>query len=346
MRAQALLTCLLLLLLSGCGATGETTGTASRTEAKDVTFFAMDTVMSVRAFGADDALLSGAEPLVTELEAELSATREGSAVYTLNRTGSVTLSEEGAYLLDRALALCRETGGALDVSVYPVVRAWGFTTADGNYRVPDAAELSALLERVDYTRVTLEGNSASLPEGMELDLGAVAKGYAGDRIAAYLKDAGVESALLDLGGNVQTVGKKPDGSDWRIAVQNPDGEGVLGVLAVSDQAVITSGGYERYFIDDAGTLRWHIMDPRSGYPARNGLISVTVVGDEGLYCDALSTALFVMGTEDAVAFWRGHRDFDMILVTEDGTLLLTPGLATRFAPSEGLAYETAVIGDA
>ena len=326
----------LLLILSGCGA-------AAKPELRSTEFFAMDTVMSVRAYTADDAVLSGVQALVDGLENELSATKEGSAVYTLNHEGRAALTDDAGRLLARALALCGETGGALDVSVYPFVRAWGFTSADGSYRVPDADELAALLQRVDHTRVVCEDGTAYLPEGMEIDLGAVAKGYAGDRIAAYLRENGVESALLDLGGNVQTVGTKPDGADWRIAVQDPNGDGRLGVLAISDMAVITSGGYERYFIDEAGTLWWHIMDPRSGYPARNGLISVTVVGAEGLNCDALSTALFVMGTEDAVAFWRAHRDFEMLLVTEDGELLLTSALAERFSPSEELPYTLAVI---
>lgn len=329
----------LLLILSGCGA-------ASQPELCSTEFFAMDTVMSVRAYTTDDAVLSGVPSLVDTLENELSTTKEVSAVYALNHNGHAAMTDDAALLLSRALALCGETGGALDISVYPVVRAWGFTSADGSYRVPSADELAALLQSVDYTRVTLKDGTAYLPEGMEIDLGAVAKGYAGDKVAAYLRERGVTSALLDLGGNVQTVGKKPDGSDWRVAVQDPNGDGLLGVLTVSDQAVITSGGYERYFIDEAGTLWWHIMDPRSGYPARNGLVSVTVVGDQGLYCDALSTALFVMGTEDAVAFWRAHRDFEMLLVTEDGKLLLTGALAERFSPAEGLAYPIEVIDDA
>ena len=329
----------LLLILSGCGA-------ASAPEMRSTEFFAMDTVMSVRAYASDDAVLSELPALVGALENELSVTKEGSAVYTLNHDGHAEMTDDTAFLLSRALELCDETDGALDISVYPVVRAWGFTSADGSYRVPDADELAALLQTVDHTRVVCEDGTAYLPEGMEIDLGAVAKGYAGDKVAAYLRERGVTSALLDLGGNIQTVGTKPDGADWRVAVQDPNGDRLLGVLAVSDQAVITSGGYERYFTDEEGTLWWHIMDPRSGYPAQNGLISVTVVGDEGLYCDALSTALFVMGTGDAVAFWRTHRDFDMLLVTEDGELLLTSALAERFSPSEELPYALEVIDDA
>jgi len=324
----------LCLLLAGCGA-----------RENSAAFYAMSTYMTIRAWDADDALLRRAEETVAELEQRLSVTREDSELAVLNRTGTVRLSADGAALLRRALALCAATDGALDLSVYPVVRAWGFTTQD--YRVPDAAELDALLARVDYTRVTLEDDgTVTVPAGMELDLGAVAKGWAGDRLAQLLRDGGVTSAILSLGGNVQTVGARPDGDAWNVAVRDPSGEGMLGVVRAADEAVVTSGGYERYFVDDAGVVRWHIMDPATGYPARSGLVSVTVVGAEGVVCDALSTALFVMGAERAEDYWRAHRDFECLLVTEDGALLLTPGLAARFTPADGLSYEVRVIADA
>lgn len=355
--------CLLLLLLltTGCGAgtdaatesistpaetasTSPDSGAETAMEENSIDFFAMDTFMTIRAWGADDTLLERAGQLVSDLEATLSTTREDSAIYKLNRTGRAALPEDSAYLLDRALGLCAETGGALDISVYPVVWAWGFTTEDENYRVPASEELSALLERVDYTRVDLDGGTVSLPEGFEIDLGSVTKGYTGDQLAALLRKNGVNSALLDLGGNIQSVGAKPDGSDWRVGIQSPTGDGLLAVLSVADKAVVTSGGYERYFIDEEGNLWWHIMDPTSGYPARNGLISVTVISDEGLYCDALSTALFVMGQDEAAAFWRSHRDFDMILATEDDIMLITPDLTDRFTQSDD-AYTVKLLTD-
>jgi len=343
---------LLLTIGCGCSAAPSETAPAGSEGGKDgpreevhIEFFAMDTYMTVRAWGAEDALLQQVQELVLSLEASLSATREDSEVSALNRDGSAELSPRSAELLRRALLLCEETGGALDISIYPVVRAWGFTSADGAYRVPEASELRELLKRVDYRRIRLEGAVASLDPGMEIDLGAVTKGYTGDEICRMLREAGVSSALLDLGGNVQALGAKPDGSDWRIAIRDPAGEDILGILSVSDKAVITSGGYERFFIDEAGSLWWHILDPSTGTSARNGLISVTVVGEEGLTCDALSTGLFILGPEEAIAYWRSHRDFEMALVTDDGLLLLTPGLADCFTPSTGLAYALAVIED-
>ena len=131
-----------------------------------------------------------------------------------------------------------------------------------------------------------------------------------------------------------------------MAIQDPEGEGYLGYLSVSDQAVVTSGGYERYFQGEDGTIYWHILDPETGCPAQSGLISVTVVGSSGLFCDGMSTALFVLGEEEAVSLWRSLGEFELILVTEDGRLLLTQGLADRFQAEAGTGYELEVIKDA
>ena len=183
---------------------------------------------------------------------------------------------------------------------------------------------------MDWTRVSLEEDVLTLPAGMELDLGAVAKGFAADRAAESLRAAGVSSALLDLGGNIQAVGSRPDGSPWRVAVQDPDG-GWLGVLEVADQAVVTSGGYQRYFEED-GERYWHILDPATGRPARSGLTSATAVGPGGAVCDGLSTTLFVLGLEESVDLWRQRGDFEFLLLTEEGELYLSSGLADAFTP--------------
>lgn len=333
-------------LLAGCG--GAPTPPPESPSEQSVDFFAMDTYMSFRFYGGDPSLVGQAQSFVTGMEEELSAVREGSAVWQLNRAGSVRLSDTGADLLRQTLALCSETDGTLDISVYPIVKAWGFTDAqpaEGSARIPAQETLAALLERVDYRQISLEGNNVSLPDGMEIDLGSVAKGYAGDRLAQMLKEAGVESAVLALGGNIQTVGARPDGTAWRVGIQSPDKNGLLGVLSVCDRAVVTSGGYERFFTDDEGAVWWHIMDPATGYPARSGLISVTIIGENGLTCDALSTALFVMGPDRAADYWRQHRGFEMVLATEDGRLLLTPGAFDIFEAADGLPYRMEVIRD-
>lgn len=324
-RCFALL--LVFALLAGCAP-----AQSQAVPASEHTFFAMDTVMTLRLYaGGDEALLDAAEDRVKELEGLLSVTEENSEIFALNRDKTAELSPDTGSLLGAALAMCDRTAGALDISTYPVLRTWGFTT--GEYRVPDGETIAALLPLVDYTKIELDGTSASLSDGMEIDLGSVAKGYTGDALCALLRENGVTSALLDLGGNIQAVGARPDGSPWRIGVRSPDGEGNVGIVEVENQAVVTSGGYERYFEED-GVRYWHILDPKTGAPARSGLASVTVVGDSGVLCDALSTALFVMGLDGAVEHWRAHRDFEAVFVGEDGSVTITAGLEGRFTLSQ------------
>ena len=321
MRRLSLLCIVLLLLLTGCSASEP-----CRRE-----LMAMDTFMTLSVYAqspaAGEALLEEAAGEIRRLEGLLSVTDPGSEIYQVNHGGAVSLSEPVRELLEKALELCRETGGALDVTVYPAVRAWGFTT--GEYRVPEEAELSALVENVGYGRVSLDGDRLVLPEGVELDLGSVGKGWTGDRLTALFREAGVSSAIMELGGNVQALGTKPDGSPWRVAVQAPGG-GYAGVLEIADKAVVTSGGYQRYFEQDGETYI-HIIDPATGRPARTGLASVTIVADSGLQGDGLSTALFVMGREKAEAFWRRNPEFDFILLGEDGTAAITEGLEECFS---------------
>ncbi len=321
MRRLSLLCTVLLLLLTGCSASEP-----CRRE-----LMAMDTFMTLSVYAqspaAGEALLEEAAGEIRRLEGLLSVTDPGSEIYQVNHGGAVSLSEPVRELLEKALELCRETGGALDVTVYPAVRAWGFTT--GEYRVPEEAELSALVENVGYGRVSLDGDRLVLPEGVELDLGSVGKGWTGDRLTALFREAGVSSAIMELGGNVQALGTKPDGAPWRVAVQAPGG-GYAGVLEIADKAVVTSGGYQRYFEQDGETYI-HIIDPATGRPARTGLASVTIVADSGLQGDGLSTALFVMGREKAEEFWRRNPDFDFILLGEDGTAAITEGLEECFS---------------
>ena len=315
-------------LLTGCSG-------APAQEPETATFFAMDTAMDFTVYG-DAALLDEAETLIGSLEEQVSVTDEHSDIYAIDHTGSGSLSGNAAELMEQALELCRRTGGALDISVYPIVRAWGFTT--GSYQVPDEETIQSLLPLVDYTQIQYDAATGvvTLPEGMEIDLGSVAKGYGGQLAAQMLREHGVQSALLNLGGNVQTVGTKPDGSPWQIGIKDPQGEDAMMVLSVEDQAVVTSGGYERYFEQDGQTY-WHIMDPSTGHPADSGLLSVTIVGKQGIICDGLSTSLFVMGLEKAADLWAQSGDFEAVFVTASGEVYITEGLQDRFALTEQYA---------
>ena len=299
------------------------------------TFLAMDTTIDLTVYG-DAALLDQIQVQVTALEDQISVTKPGSEVYAINANGSGTLTGSAKEVMEGALNMCRRTGGALDLSIYPIVRAWGFTT--GSYQVPSEDEIQALLPLVDYTKIQYDpaGGSVSIPSDMEIDLGSVGKGYAAGQAAQLLRDSGVTSALLNFGGNVQTVGCKPDGSPWQIAIKDPQGGTPMMVLSIDDQAVVTSGGYERYFEQDGQTY-WHIMDPATGHPADSGLLSVTVVGHDGLVCDGLSTSLFVMGLEKAANLWANSSDFEAVFVTASGEVYITEGLQNCFALTEQYA---------
>ena len=302
---------LLFFTLCGCGAqrqTGE--------------WFAMDTVMTAAVYGSADAL-DAVEAETYRLDALLAAQKDDSEIAAVN-DGAEVVSEETAALLRRALEIAAETNGAYDPTVYPLMRAWGFT--DGNYRVPADAELDALLQTTGWTEVSVDGTTASLPGGFALDLGGIGKGYAAGRCKEILKAHGVTSALLSLGGNVSALGSKPDGTAWTVAIEDPDGGDYLGTVQIADQCVVTSGGYQRYFEQD-GVRYWHILDPETGKPARSGMKSVTIVSADDTLADALSTALFVMGPERAADFWRVHRaEFGAVWLTDDGRLFVTEGL--------------------
>lgn len=307
--------------------------------------FAMDTYMSLKAYGADaDTALGEAEQRILQLESLLSVNNENSDVYKVNHAygKAVSVSSDTLELINAAVEYGSKTSGALDITLYPILKLWGFTS--DTKQVANAQDIEKALCLVDYKQIFVDGESVILPENAEIDFGALAKGYTGDCVIDILKENNVKSAIINLGGNVQTLGNKPDGLKWRVAVQDPDNTSQhICVLEISDLAVITSGSYERYFVGEDGKRYWHILDAKDGYPADNGLVSVTVVGTSGLKCDALSTALFVMGTEKAIEYWRSDGGFQMILITDDGKIYYTGGLENAIEFSSGIEYEIAVI---
>ena len=309
----------------GCGfSDGRTLNTIS--------LYSMDTIMELQIVG-DEALLREGESRIRKYEKLLAVVDENSDIGKLNNSGEAVLSEDVAKLVGRSLSVCDRTDGALDITIYPVLKLWGFTT--GKYQVPDRAEIDNLLKNVDYRTVELDGNTCRIPEGVQIDLGSVAKGCIGQEIADFFREKGVESGLINLGGNVQCIGSKPNGEPWRVAIKSPfkdSASKIIGVLQADDVSVVTSGGYERYFEED-GVAYWHILDPTTGEPARNGLVSVTIVGKDGFLCDALSTALFVEGLDKAIEEYKSSDDFDAIFITDGGEIYITEGIADIFSVS-------------
>lgn len=298
-------------------------------------FFAMDTYMSMTIYGegAKEAFAQ-AKSEIDKLEKILSVTDDESEVFRINQSTEEEqiITEEVETLLSTAKQLHERTNGALDVTLYPVLKLWGFTTR--NYQVPKEEELEEARLKTGMERLILEGDRLCMESGTEIDFGALAKGYAGKKAAMQLKKAGITSAILNLGGNVQTVGLKPDGSKWKVALKDPEQtESYAGILTVDEKAIVTSGGYERYFEDDNGNKWGHILDPKTGYPAESGLLSVTIVGEDGTVCDALSTAFYVMGIEKAEEYWRKYGGFEAIFITTQNEIYLTEGLEQAFVPA-------------
>lgn len=353
-RILALLLALALALalaLTGCGGSGAEGDAAASsppagTAAEDVPsatqeIFAMDTYMTITCYGEQcDAAAEAAVEEIQRLDALLSTGNAESEVSQLNASGSATLSEDTAAIVAKALEIYNSTDGALDITIYPLMVAWGFTTE--NYTVPDEETISSLLANVDASRIEFdpETGACTLGEGQQIDLGAIAKGYTSSRLMEIFAEYDLVSGVVSLGGNVQCYGTKPDGTPWRCGIADPsdpeNSSKMLGVLELENKAAITSGGYERYFIDEeTGVTYHHILDPTTGSSARSGLVSATIVSEDGTLADCLSTSCFIMGLDKASQYWQEHSDeFDMVLMTDDGTVYITEPLEECFTSDD------------
>ncbi len=318
MKKSCFLAC---LLLAGCASSSPTV--SNEPEQLSTTFFAMDTYMTINLSTGNTSALKEIEAYVIALDDKWSNTKNDSEITKLNTKKSGRLSQDTLDLLTYAKDLSQKTNGDFDITVYPIVHEWGFTTSE--YNVPSKNVLASLLQHVDYTNVHIDGDQVTLSGDTEITLGSLAKGYVADEIVAILESHDISTAIIDLGGNVHAHGPKADGTDWMIGIRDPiENEGLCAAVAVADKAVVTSGGYERFFqVDDQ--RYWHIINPHTGYPVNNGILSTTIIADDGMYADALSTALFAMGVDRAIAFYQEHKDFDFILIT-DSTMYITEGL--------------------
>ena len=296
--------------------------------------FAMDTVMTLTAIGPEaEAAVEAAAEEIQRLDDMLSTGNESSLVSRVNTEGRGTAFEEMQELLQYSRQLYESTGGCFDITIYPVMQLWGFPT--GEYHVPEEAELESARELLGMEEVRFEDEKKEIvleKSGMAIDFGGIAKGYTSSRVIDIFREHGIKKGIISLGGNVQTLGTREDGKRWRIAVKDPeDTEQYIGIVEVSDEAVVTSGGYERYF-EENGQSYHHIIDPGTGFPADSGLSSVTIVSSDGTLADGLSTALFIMGFQKAEEYWKAYSaQFEMILVREDGTLAVTEGIEDRFS---------------
>lgn len=305
---------IIVLFATGCGS-----GAEQNKSEKEI--YAMDTIMTLTLYGdkADDTM-NEAVSLIHRYDSLFSVTEPDSDISHINTASgaAVTVSSETYELVQKCIEVSADTEGLFDISIYPLVKSWGFTTE--NQHVPSEKERETAMKKIDYTKIRLlENNQIQIEPDMQIDLGAAAKGYLSQKLMELFKERGVASAIVSLGGNVQTMGTKEDGSLFRVGITDPsDGASLYGTIQVKDKAVITSGIYQRYF-SEAGKTYHHIMDKRTGMPAENELASVTVITEDGGKADALATALYVMGEEKAKEYQKEHPELQLILIRKDGS---------------------------
>ncbi len=309
-------------------------GRAGDTAPVTKTGFYFDTAVSITLYGnADPALFAQCFSLCQRYEDMLSHTKEGSDIWNLNNAGGkpAAISEETAFLLETAVFYSALTDGAVDATVAPLSTLWNVTGDDP--AVPSAWQIGALLPHVDYRAITIQKNAETYTAMLKdpaaaVSLGFIAKGFIADRLKEYLRSQGITNAIINLGGNVLTIGTKPDGSPFTVGIQKPfasQGESIA-TLPLADASLVSSGIYERYFTAKDGTLYHHILDTKTGYPVSNNLLGVTILSPSSTAGDALSTACLVLGLEKGLALIESLENTHAIFITSDYALHCSKGL--------------------
>jgi len=319
---------LLMVFLSGCDQ-GET---VSRSD------FLLDTFVSITLYGeSDERLLDKPFERIAALNSSLTAFEAGSDLGLIKENAGikpVAVSEDTYRIIEKSLAYSQSSGGYFDVTIAPLVDLWGIHSPETK-EAPAPEAINVAKAKTDYTKIVLNPAEQSVyltDAGMAVNLGAIAKGYIADEVMVVLKEEGVEHAIVNLGGNVLVMGGKADNTDFGVGVEDPrnPGNGYLGVLSLKDGSVVTSGDYQRYFVDAAGKKYHHILDPFTGYPADSGLIQVTVVTDASLDADSLSTTLFLLGLDEGLKKVETLPDVEAIFITNENKIVVTSGLNDAF----------------
>lgn len=321
--------CLAMVLpLSGCG--------ESRMEQR--VFTSMNSSVTLTAYGKNaEAGLRAAEGVVNSMNNMVNPKLPTSTAYAINNAmgENVVIPAQVAKMLTTAATVYKQSGGALDLSIYPLVKRWGFE--DRKFYRPSDEEIYFEKLKLSFDQMTLTSfpstgaYAVSFPVGTEISFAAVAKGCASENAVDAMRQAGVTSGIISLGNNIQTLGKKPDGSLWNVGIPDPARPTTyLGVANVGETAVVTSAAYVCTFTASNGRSYHHILSPVTGYPVNNNLVSVSIICEDGTMADALSTAMYVLGESKALSYWRSHGGFEMILITGDDRVVCTKGLIDYF----------------
>ena len=337
-----------MLLFTGCGNITDADTSTTGNEPISISSIKLNTAVQITIYDSQDkALLDDCLALCDKYELVFGRTNEKSELYKLNHRKDTSdkdpntdrqttpypvsgtadtwhISEDLASLLSEGLDITRESDGAFDIAIAPLTSLWDFTAEDP--KVPDDAAIQKALPLCSSDGVTIDGQDITLPsDDIQFDVGAIAKGYIADRLKDFLVKKGVKSAIINLGGNVLCIGSKPDGTPFKIGIQKPfaDRNETEAVMDITGKSVVSSGIYERCF-KQGGKLYHHILNPKTGYPYDNSLISVTIISDQSVDGDALSTTCFALGLEDGLKFAE-KKGVQAVFITEDYKLHYTDG---------------------
>lgn len=320
------ITFVLVICLTSCGLFQEN---AAKKYTK--TDFLLDTVVSVTVYEKDQTgIIDECLDAVRYYEKLFSRTDPESELYALNQRGRMEVSDELLEVIKTALHYCELSGGRFDITMGEVSAMYGFSSPSP--AKPSEKRIVSAMSHTGWEKIQIDGSTVILtdPEAV-IDLGAIAKGYIADRLADMLRAAGVESAIIDLGGNILCVGSKPDGSDFKVGIQYPYGDSstVIATANISGLSVVTSGVYQRYFQEN-GQVYHHILDPDNGYPVDNGLLSVSIISAKSLDCDALSTSVFALGLEDGMELVNSLEGVWAVFVDKDFNVYYSDGFEAEF----------------
>lgn len=298
-------------------------------ETKEI--MAMDTYMSITCYGYEaKEAIDLAVYEIERLDALWSVGNPDSEVSKINTRTDLSLSEDSIEVIEKSKYIYDTTDGAFNITIRPLMELWGFES--GELNVPLENEVVEKLALCDFKKLSVNIDQLRLEDGMGIDFGGIAKGYTSQRLMKIFGEFNIKYAIVSLGGNIQCYGKKPDGSAFNIAITDPSGDGILGSVKVGEKAVITSGGYERFFTDDAtGKKYCHIIDPYTGYPVESDVQSVTIISADGALADGLSTACYVMGLDKSIEYWQNHnKEFDFVILGNDDIAYVTDGISDYF----------------
>lgn len=318
-------------ILSGCSSSNNSTK-----EPLSHTEVVMGTVCTIQIFDSKDtSILDKAFDRLKDLENKVSINKEGTELDKVNEMSgkeAVVVGKDTFNIIKSGLNYGKISNGNFDITIGPIVKLWGIGSE--NARVPSEKEISEKKSFINYNDVVIDDEKSSIflkKPNMIIDLGGIAKGYAADEIKNLLIDNGVKSAMINLGGNLYILGNKPNGNQWKIGIQDPNGgnNDTVGNMLVNDKSIVTSGTYQR-FLEVDGKLYHHILNPETGYPYENDLLSVTILSNTSMDGDALSTSTFALGREKGLEFVNSLENIEAIFITKDKEIYLTNGLKDKF----------------